>query len=791
MRKAKQLCGPSTRPDDAETQATADFVSNEGPKMHGAFGGAPQYSPDTGHFQNPTPYKSLALALQDYVPLNGLTQGVEIGPNATESTWNALFDKTNQADDRANGAEKSPLAIFRKMWLKIGENTEFIDPWIELIPDAYGLAVVKVSIAIILKVAQHAADKRQKIFDALTDLRNLIGEASSRRKSFHTDPDVSKCAAQLYEGIVEAIQEILELLPAPREPFQWRRLIKLGKDKDKDKEKGKEKEKKKKTKDETDPVKILGRVQDLAKELVFAVERRRDNTIEDTGKLAQDTNKQLSIVMGWIVTEADVNIKETKRLVADTKDIAVENRTIAGQTKIMIGGIELQIEDMAIDLRTGADLMQQGIREQQELKRMITDQKSTAVSMEDTLNFLKDGFQKFMATSSEEKRSRNRGIMNDRETTNDKMLELLEERRKNAALRRQIREMKRQEGANRQPKVQKLIMSRATITLERLYEILCLPLSSADTPPPAEDSTPPLEATLEGLEQDLAQIAKWRGRIDQGAQGQAQTLFHHARFHGWIKTLHPDLLLVDGNIPSAARQTVSAMSLFCANFVLSMSELEPDAIMTYFFCGLHAWPKDPFAGPTGLLRSVIVQLIAALDDEDQLSLEFLVRSYVRDLEDHDIGRLCDLLHVIALQFLPTKTVYCIIDGIAVLDTSESFEGLARVLAALEGVVDDDDLRPRFKVLMTLPGKSTLRVQRALGDSDRHLTLSGRAANPKQLSGRLLTAEITRPARPWSRQGSRGPSPARPVSRGRRGGSRSGYEDEDEDDDDDQDVSDSD
>lgn len=90
------------------------------------------------------------MALRDYVPAS---LRVDVGPNTPKIEWDGLFDQINNVEEEAHGTEHGPRAIFCSLALKIGENKEVIDPWISLIPNEYGLAVVKCAVAVMLNVS--------------------------------------------------------------------------------------------------------------------------------------------------------------------------------------------------------------------------------------------------------------------------------------------------------------------------------------------------------------------------------------------------------------------------------------------------------------------------------------------------------------------------------------------------------------------------------------------------------------------------------------------------------------
>lgn len=70
-----------------------------------------------------------------------------IGAEASKEDWEALYNAVT-ADDLA----PSPQGRVSKIVDIVGKNKDLIDPWVSLIPNEYGLAVVKTAMAIVLKV---------------------------------------------------------------------------------------------------------------------------------------------------------------------------------------------------------------------------------------------------------------------------------------------------------------------------------------------------------------------------------------------------------------------------------------------------------------------------------------------------------------------------------------------------------------------------------------------------------------------------------------------------------------
>lgn len=133
------------RLDAVQVAQTARFVTKEASKIHSGFGGSSQFDNQRARFEHPTPYKNLERALKAYAPS---ILDIELSNNYT---LDSIFDRVCDAEARCHPQDNA-RDIFRNAWLKVGEFEGEISPWIDLIPDSYGLAVVKSGIAIILKV---------------------------------------------------------------------------------------------------------------------------------------------------------------------------------------------------------------------------------------------------------------------------------------------------------------------------------------------------------------------------------------------------------------------------------------------------------------------------------------------------------------------------------------------------------------------------------------------------------------------------------------------------------------
>lgn len=239
----------------------------------------------------------------------------------------------------------------------------------------------------------------------------------------------------------------------------------------------------------------------------------------------------------------------------------------------------------------------------------------------------------------------------------------------------------------------------------------------------------------------------WGSRVDPLAQAKAHSILDQDRFLQWMHCEHPDMLLIDGNLLSTrgapSIEKISAMSLFCTYFILDMDNPDSSHILLHFHCGLQSSPKDKWYGPTGLVRSVIFQVLVILSEKSLLDLNILDRpSFVQALENHSLDELCILLHQLIRQFPPDITIFLVIDGVSHfdLDLNGLFKKLAIVLECLKRIVEDDNPRPKFKVLMTCPTHTSWRLSQKVDEKYR-LVLSSRNLAPLQLSQARMKAAL--------------------------------------------------
>ncbi|KAL9118675.1 MAG: hypothetical protein Q9187_004777 [Circinaria calcarea] len=240
---------------------------------------------------------------------------------------------------------------------------------------------------------------------------------------------------------------------------------------------------------------------------------------------------------------------------------------------------------------------------------------------------------------------------------------------------------------------------------------------------------------------DILNTIKQSQVIDPSSQGQAHWLMQHPKFQTWLVSDKAQAILVNGNASTYASERITSMSLLCALLVQSLAEVRP-AICIHFFCGLHTTYDDALGGTSGLIRSLIAQLLTLRD----FDLSFInARRYRDHLRNHDLEHLCELFRQLANQ-LPIDTVlFCVIDGISLFETPERWQETCFLMSKLREITEDDNFNPVFKLLITSPLRSRY-VKEGISPED-HLNLPHDSGDDSQeLTERQVVMRMRRPLR---------------------------------------------
>lgn len=247
---------------------------------------------------------------------------------------------------------------------------------------------------------------------------------------------------------------------------------------------------------------------------------------------------------------------------------------------------------------------------------------------------------------------------------------------------------------------------------------------------------------------DLRTVLSYGQEFKPRVQRQAQSLLQTREFSRWLGDRFSDLLLVDGNMDSAANDSLSTMSLLCTALIASIENSQTDAIVLHFFCGLHTSPSYEASGPNGMLRALLLQLSTALRTRRKLSLEFIqTEEEIADVESRRLDSLCFVLNRLLMQVPSGTTVFCLIDGISAFEKNYcNFRtDLEYVARSLKRTTANEGLAAPFKVLLTSGCRSTVIARKNIVERWQHVSLldSGEAGGHDAITERSVGALLSR------------------------------------------------
>ena len=234
-----------------------------------------------------------------------------------------------------------------------------------------------------------------------------------------------------------------------------------------------------------------------------------------------------------------------------------------------------------------------------------------------------------------------------------------------------------------------------------------------------------LRVDLEVIVHDKRMVTIEGAKDKPSSQARAHWLLSNPQFEHWLTAEEPQGLLVDGRGDGSKK--ISPMSYLCALLSLSLQHTEPVVSFT-FFCRLHVAEMDPIRGPTGLVRSLVRQLL----DVQHFHLEFIDLDFEEQLRQYDLSSLLDLFHSLFEQMPEDLVLFCVIDGVSFYESAGQIDDLATVISFLVDLTKRRDTGPVFKLLLTTP-----RIHRcAISYFSQH----DRIAVPDNADhGRFLTA----------------------------------------------------
>lgn len=210
---------------------------------------------------------------------------------------------------------------------------------------------------------------------------------------------------------------------------------------------------------------------------------------------------------------------------------------------------------------------------------------------------------------------------------------------------------------------------------------------------------------------DLKYVLRRSHAMGQRGLDQARSLMSKDAFKALLAKDQSTILMVDGHVKNEGAGKISPLSVWSASFAASLSQSD-SIVALHFFCSLHSCSdsEDVNAGPLGLMRSILAQLIRQADISTWIRRPQILS------QDNRVESISQLFKSLLTEIDPGKTIFLIIDNVSEFEGvtwNEWSNQIQHVFTSLYHLVHDDRggqearRRPKIKVLLTSANKSTV------------------------------------------------------------------------------------
>lgn len=178
------------------------------------------------------------------------------------------------------------------------------------------------------------------------------------------------------------------------------------------------------------------------------------------------------------------------------------------------------------------------------------------------------------------------------------------------------------------------------------------------------------ETHFDSPKRDLKRNLALFFELDDDDQDRAVHLMQSTRFESWLTSIKSSALLINGNAPVPAGNRGGPLSFVAAKILDSLQKVSNKSasgiIRLHYFCDEHVdQSKDPDASPSGLMNSLLAQLLTGYEDFDLSTVHNL-----KNVDTESTRALCKLFAKLVSQLPEEILVFCVIDGLSHYDDEE-------------------------------------------------------------------------------------------------------------------------
>ena len=232
------------------------------------------------------------------------------------------------------------------------------------------------------------------------------------------------------------------------------------------------------------------------------------------------------------------------------------------------------------------------------------------------------------------------------------------------------------------------------ITIEQTLTVLHLAdvFSQADV----------VEHVVDMITNERKSILMYSAQLSHSSEEQVVSVLQNSRFHSWLHSMRSEVLVVsnlDGDM--LQENPSSPLSYLCSALLKSLASSK-HIFPVVFFCKDHCDSRDRLCGVSGMMRSLIAQLVLTLSESNVLDLSWLTEDDLNSIATQDLRILWRLYEQI-IAHVPSGIIVCMIDGVDFF-THATYSGwlteIMRSFNNLVGFVGNSKPGLAFKILIT-------------------------------------------------------------------------------------------
>ncbi|KAM0254282.1 hypothetical protein ACHAQJ_006922 [Trichoderma viride] len=226
---------------------------------------------------------------------------------------------------------------------------------------------------------------------------------------------------------------------------------------------------------------------------------------------------------------------------------------------------------------------------------------------------------------------------------------------------------------------------------------------------------------------DMTSIYELGPKLSRDNQERSMFLIKAPKLTAWMESEHSAVLLVNGNTRRAERQ--SGLTFVCARLAFAFEGIRSSAESThanwprilplYFFCGEHASCDYSWETPSGVLDSILGQLLTHMKSNG-LSLDLAKVTTLDKSNQKGVKEAFQCFKQVLAQLPANTTVFCIIDALSVyLNDNRTAQDAEQLMHRLLKLVLAKKHKNRcvFKLLLTAPKRLHSREVDGLGEEN--------------------------------------------------------------------------